>query len=146
MNHKQARLKHEILAVMSRLNNLIREFSYEDSPAANPTIASVIELIAVELGTTPKMIRTQSNEPHIVLPRQICQYVIRQTLNSSYPEIALATGIGDHTTVLHSCRKIEKMRAANPEFDKKMRSLCGKFLDRGNASNEEEDFPEEVRA
>ena len=44
---------------------------------------------------------------NIVLPRQIAMYLSRQLTHFSLPEIGEAFGGKDHTTVLHSCKKIE---------------------------------------
>src|SRR5215469_10398779 len=100
MKHADAKLKRDIQVCLTRLNALIKEFAFEERAAPNATVAGAVKRIASELGTTPELIRTRSNERHLVLPRQICQYVIRQSMNTSYPEIAAATGIEDHTTVL----------------------------------------------
>lgn len=129
--------RHKILSFLSRVNSLVREYSYE-TRGANATIVDAIHRVANDLGTTPEKIRVKSNEAHIVIQRQICQYVLRHALNVSYPEIANATGLEDHTTVIYSCRKIEKLRAANEEFDKKIRRLIGAFLDRNTVQDEEE--------
>ena len=44
----------------------------------------------------------------IVQPRHIAVYLCRQLTNLSYPEIGAQFGDREHSTVLHSCRKIEK--------------------------------------
>jgi len=45
---------------------------------------------------------------NIVLPRQIAMYLSRQLTNLSLPEIGTAFGGKDHTTVLHSWKKIQQ--------------------------------------
>lgn len=53
-------------------------------------------------------LRAKSRNKNIVRPRQIAMYLSRKLTNMSFPEIGSAFGGKDHTTVLHSCRKIEK--------------------------------------
>ena len=48
----------------------------------------------------------QSRKREIVLPRQICMYLMREEMKSSYPFIGDKFGGRDHTTVMHACEKI----------------------------------------
>ena len=50
----------------------------------------------------------QSRKREIVLPRQICMFLIREELKSSFPFIGDKFGGRDHTTVMHACEKINK--------------------------------------
>ena len=43
----------------------------------------------------------------VVLPRQIAMYIIRKTTSLSFPEIGDLFGGKDHSTVIHSIKKIE---------------------------------------
>jgi len=52
-------------------------------------------------------LRARKRNKNIVVPRQIAMYLSRQLTNQSLPEIGNAFGGKDHTTVLHSCKKIE---------------------------------------
>ncbi len=54
-------------------------------------------------------LRSKRRNKNIVLPRQIAMYLSRQLTNLSLPEIGNAFGGKDHTTVLHSCKKIEDL-------------------------------------
>ncbi len=54
-------------------------------------------------------LRAKKRNKNIVLPRQVAMYVARSLTVMSLPEIGFAFGGKDHTTVLHSCKKIEKM-------------------------------------
>lgn len=44
----------------------------------------------------------------IVVPRQICMYMMRSELHLSFPKIARELGRKDHTTAIHSVHKIER--------------------------------------
>ncbi len=60
---------------------------------------------------------------NIVLPRQIAMYLSRQLTNFSLPEIGTAFGGKDHTTVLHSCKKIEFNIKNNKELQNTIEKL-----------------------
>lgn len=45
----------------------------------------------------------------ILVPRQICMYIIRKELDEAYEKIGADFGGKNHTTVLHACNKIHKM-------------------------------------
>jgi len=64
---------------------------------------SVAEFFRIPLSE----MRAKKRHKNIVLPRQVAMYLSRQLTNMSLPEIGNAFGGKDHTTVLHSCKKIE---------------------------------------
>ena len=53
-------------------------------------------------------LRAKRRDKNIVLPRQVAMYLARHLTNMSLPEIGFAFGGKDHTTVLHSFKKIEQ--------------------------------------
>jgi chromosomal replication initiator protein len=57
--------------------------------------------------SSPELKTTRRNK-NIVLPRQVAMYLSRQLTDLSLPEIGHAFGGKDHTTVLHSCKKIKE--------------------------------------
>jgi chromosomal replication initiator protein len=52
----------------------------------------------------------------IALPRQIAMALAKELTQLSLPDIGEAFGGRDHTTVLHACRKIAALRAADNQF------------------------------
>lgn len=52
-------------------------------------------------------LKSKRRSRNIIIPRQICMYIARKITNLSLPEIGAAFGGRDHTTVLHSFKKIE---------------------------------------
>lgn len=49
-----------------------------------------------------------SRKKHLVTPRQIAAYLMRQELHASFPNIGNELGGRDHTTAMHAITKIEK--------------------------------------
>jgi len=68
-------------------------------------------------------IKSKNNSPKISFPRQVAMYIAKELTDTSLPEIGRKFGGKHHTTVLHSIRKIKKMRNENPEFNKEINSL-----------------------
>lgn len=52
-------------------------------------------------------IKSKKRSRNVILPRQVSMFLARKLTNLSLPEIGAAFGGKDHTTVMHSCRKIE---------------------------------------
>ncbi len=55
-------------------------------------------------------LKSKKRTKNLVMPRQVAMYLCRDLTNLSYPEIGKYFGGKDHTTVIHACRQIEKMK------------------------------------
>jgi chromosomal replication initiator protein len=53
----------------------------------------------------------------VARPRQVAMYLAKELTQLSLPEIAANFGGRDHTTILHGCRQIAKLKDANPELN-----------------------------
>ena len=80
------------------------------------TVAQYFNVALLEL-------RAQRRHKNIVLPRQIAMYLARQLTTMSLPEIGQAFGGKDHTTVLHSCKKIEREISQNSKIKEAVKNL-----------------------
>ena len=58
----------------------------------------------------------KQRDKHIVMPRQIAMYLIRQETQTSLIEIGQLFGGKDHSTVLHACEKIDRAINLNPSL------------------------------
>jgi chromosomal replication initiator protein len=65
---------------------------------------TVCEFFKINIGD----LKNKGRSKNVVLPRQIAMYLTRQLTPHSLPEIGQAFGGKDHTTVLHSCKKINQ--------------------------------------
>ena len=78
-------------------------------PAGNRrplTIDRIQETVAEYYSVSLEDMKSKRRDKHIVFPRQVAMYVVREETPSSLPVIGQAFGGRDHTTALHSIEKI----------------------------------------
>jgi len=68
----------------------------------------VFEIIASHYHMAQDDLLGDSRKSHVILPRQVAMYIIRNELNASYEQIGSEFGGKNHTTVMHACDKVEK--------------------------------------
>ncbi len=96
-----------------------------DSTARTITVEKIQKMVCHMYKMKPVQLKSKNNSPKVAFPRQVAMYLSKELTDSSLPEIGKKFGGKHHTTVLHSIRKIEKMREENPDFDKEINSLIG---------------------
>jgi len=85
-------------------------------------VQEIQRFVAKRFGMKRTHIMSPRRSPDITLPRQIAMFLSRSYALQSLPEIGRRFK-RDHTTVLHAIRKIERMRAQDPEFNSKISAL-----------------------
>lgn len=89
-------------------------------PLARPDDSrSILARVAKRLNLKPDEILGNARNPNIVLARQLAMYLCRKILGLSYPELGRVFGGKDHSTVIHSIKKITRLR----DTDKVMHKL-----------------------
>jgi chromosomal replication initiator protein len=53
----------------------------------------------------------------VARPRQVAMYICKTLTNASLPEIGRSFGGKHHSTVIHSIRMIDKLKAADADFN-----------------------------
>ena len=94
-----------------------------DTSSTIITVEKIQRLICHKFKIKPSQLKSKNNSPKIAFPRQVAMYLSKELTKSSLPEIGKKFGGKHHTTVIHSIRKIEKMRDQDPEFNKEINSL-----------------------
>jgi len=87
------------------------------------TIDSVIRAVAEEYRLQPAQLKQKSNARTISYPRQVAMYLIKELTFASLPEIGRVFAGKHHTTVLHAIRKIEKLRAKDPDLNRSIQKV-----------------------
>ena len=96
-----------------------------DSMSAVVTVEKIQKLVAHQFKIKLSQLKSKNNSPKVAFPRQIAMYLCKEMAKASLPEIGKKFGGKHHTTVLHSVRKIQKLRRKNPEFNKEINNLVG---------------------
>jgi chromosomal replication initiator protein len=94
-----------------------------DSTSRIVTVEKIQMLVCHKYKIKLAQLKAKNNSPKFSFPRQIAMYLAKELTDTSMPEIGKKFGGKHHTTVLHSLRKIERMRKENSEFDKEINSL-----------------------
>jgi len=73
------------------------------------SIDAIQETVADHYRISVEEMKGKRRDKHIVFPRQVAMYLIREETESSLPVIGVAFGGRDHTTALHAIEKISEL-------------------------------------
>ena len=68
-------------------------------------------------------LKSKKRNSNISFPRQIAMYLCRKYTSESFPKIGIEFGGKDHSTVMHSCEKIEKEIKINKDLSNTVEKL-----------------------
>ena len=82
------------------------------------TIPQIQKAVSANYKLTVDQIVSKNNSRQFAFPRQIAMYLCKKLTKHSYPEIGRAFGGKHHTTVMHSCEKIQTMASTDSSFQR----------------------------
>lgn len=71
--------------------------------------------------------KSERRSRDVARPRQVAMYLCRELTRKSMPNIGHHFGNRDHTTVLHACRQIDKLRKDDPFWSGTVRKLIAEL-------------------
>ncbi|MDR2103801.1 MAG: chromosomal replication initiator protein DnaA [Treponema sp.] len=89
----------------------------------NMSIEIIQRVVADYFSLSPNDLKGKKKTQHIVFPRQLSMYIAREITEFSTTELGQAFGGRDHTTVMHSCQKIEERIRSDPTMDSTIQTL-----------------------
>lgn len=78
-----------------------------DPANRNITIRDIQKTVCEYFSISHNELVGKRRDQKVVKPRQVAMYLCKELTGASYPEIGSEFGGRDHTTVMHSCRKID---------------------------------------
>ena len=90
-------------------------------------IQKIPRVVAEHYNVSVEDLKSKKRVATIAFPRQIAIYLSRQLTDESFPKIGIEFGGRDHSTVMHSCDKIEKERKENKQLDNIINEIISKL-------------------
>ena len=78
------------------------------------------ELVARRWRVKPEALSSKRRTKDLTVPRQVAMYLIKETLGTSLVQIGELFGGRDHSTVIHSIKKVEEEMARDAGFKKQV--------------------------
>jgi chromosomal replication initiator protein len=116
-------------AVAADGENLAAEQLYGARSRQRPTLREIVAAVARYYRIPQAQLKSGSRRQSIVAARAMVIYLARELAAATYEQIGRALGGRDHTTIIHSFRKIEHERSREPALqqaiDELRRTLVG---------------------
>jgi chromosomal replication initiator protein len=87
------------------------------------SIDAIVHTVAEHYSIAVEEMRGKRRDKHIVFPRQVAMYLIREETESSLPVIGSAFGGRDHTTALHAIEKITELVREDARLQNDLRQI-----------------------
>jgi chromosomal replication initiator protein len=89
----------------------------------NMSCENIIKVTAEFFSLSPSDIKGKKRSQNIVFPRQLAMHIARTITEFSTTEIGQDFGGRDHTTVMHSCQKIEDLIKLDPTLESTIQTI-----------------------
>lgn len=86
------------------------------SPKHSTSADEIIESVSGVFGVPVEKVMSRDRTKDVALTRQVIMYLMREEANVSLPQIGLAMGGRDHTTVIHACEKVAALLQTDNSF------------------------------
>jgi chromosomal replication initiator protein len=95
----------------------------------NITVSTIINQTAANFNISPEDLLSKKRTQEIAFTRQVAMYICRMLTDLSLPKIGEEFGGRDHTTVLHSFKKIDLLIPKNNELKNRIELIRNNILD-----------------
>jgi chromosomal replication initiator protein len=107
--------KEEVTVALAQqaLQGVLREQARSTGPRLTPEL--IRDRVATEWGVKPEALASRRRTRDLTVPRQVAMFLIRELLDESLVRIGGTFGGRDHSTVIHSIRKVESELEESPD-------------------------------
>jgi chromosomal replication initiator protein len=87
------------------------------------TPRELVKEVCKDFNISVRDVRGKRRTAEIVVPRQVCMYLLRKELEMPLEKVAHEVNRKDHTTVLHAIDRVEEMMEEDEDFEDKVKGL-----------------------
>jgi chromosomal replication initiator protein len=104
---------------------------YALSTVRSPSMRSIVHIVADAYEIAVNELLSHRRTQRFCLARQVAYYLCKVTTTKSLPEIGMAIGNRDHTTIMYGVRQIAARIAVDDEFRDKVNAIRARIEGRG---------------
>lgn len=133
-------LLQRVIKLELQVASLVEQLRGPEAPKsqATGTLAEIKKAVCRAYGISLTELVSARRPLAAVMPRQIAMYLMRQLTTQSMPMIGRSMGGRDHTTVLHSVRKIEALRKTDPRLDAEIEAFEAQLMPKAPEPQQQE--------
>jgi chromosomal replication initiator protein len=109
----------------SALRDMLGARHRSHGPVLSPE--RIRELVAQRWRVRPDALASKRRTKDVTVPRQVAMYLIKETLDLSLVRIGELFGGRDHSTVIHSIRKVEEDLERDDSFRRQVQDMLGEL-------------------
>ncbi|MFP5518597.1 MAG: helix-turn-helix domain-containing protein, partial [Bdellovibrionia bacterium] len=87
------------------------------------SVEEIMKLVADHFQVRIQDMKSSTRAKPIVVPRQICMYLIKKFLDKSLVDIGKAFGGKDHTTVMNALERVKNLQATDQDLSNDIEEL-----------------------
>lgn len=103
--------------------DLVKKLLANHETHSTISVEDIMKLVADHFGVKITDLKSSTRAKPIVVPRQICMYLIKKFLDKSYTDIGKAFGGKDHTTVMNAISRVKTLQSNDQDMFKHIEEL-----------------------
>lgn len=104
-------------------SDLVRKFIDHDVPPPKLKLEDVCRAVASQFSTTAAELRSLKRVRSAALPRQCAMLLARELTGASVQAIGRYFGGRDHSTVVHSCQRVQELLQSQPDLQSRLNQV-----------------------
>lgn len=106
---------------------LVKKILSHHETQSTISVEEIMKLVADHFKVRVQDLKSSARAKPIVIPRQVCMFLIKKFLDKSLVDIGKAFGGKDHTTVMNALERVRNLQATDQDFSKDIEDLEGRI-------------------